>query len=405
MKTGAKILTGVVIVGVLAAVIVPRLLKEEPPIEAAPLPNVTVESPVRRDITLESGLIGTIQPSDILYVTPKVAGEIQQVLVSAGESVRQGQALCRIDNKKQIDNARIQMESAAAAMQNAQSNLNRMQVLFTSGDISAQSFEQVQVQARSAQLQYQAAKLAYDTQVEYSTVTAPISGKLESVNMDLHAMVSQSSQLCVITGEGVKKVSFSVPERIKANLALGDKIRLQKQGMEYTAEITKMADMISQQTGLFEVEASVEEGEGLAPGSTVKLFVISDSTTNAITVPVDAVYYDGGDAYLYTCEGSTVHKVAVETGIFDEEKIEILSGITMQDAVIVTWSSELYEGSQVNAMTKEESASFPAGTQNQTEAAHEEDAEGEGEGETETTGEDGIENISESEAGKSAQAR
>lgn len=71
MKTGAKILTGVVIAGVLAAVIVPRLMKEEPPIEAAPLPNVTVENPLKRDIVLESGLIGTIEPSDILYVTPQ----------------------------------------------------------------------------------------------------------------------------------------------------------------------------------------------------------------------------------------------------------------------------------------------------------------------------------------------
>lgn len=362
MKTGAKILTGVVIAGVLAAVIVPRLMKEEPPIEAAPLPNVTVENPLKRDIVLESGLIGTIEPSDILYVTPKVAGEIQQVLVSAGDVVKQGQALCKIDNKKQIDNAKIQMDSAAVALQNAQSNLNRMQVLFASGDISAQSFEQVQVQARSAQLQYQAAKLGYDTQVEYSTVTAPIGGKLESVNMELHSMVSQSSQLCVITGEGVKKVSFSVPERIKVNLELGSRIRLQKQGTEYEAEITKLADMISPQTGLFEVEASIEEGDGLAPGSTVKLFVVSDYTRDAITIPVDAVYYDGGDAYAYTCEGSTVHKVPVETGIFDEERIEILSGITMQDKVIVTWSSELYEGSQVNAMTGENKTPLPTQT-------------------------------------------
>lgn len=382
MKTGAKILTGVVIAGVLAAVIVPRLMKEEPPIEAAPLPNVTVENPLKRDIVLESGLIGTIEPSDILYVTPKVAGEIQQVLVSAGDVVKQGQALCKIDNKKQIDNAKIQMDSAAVALQNAQSNLNRMQVLFASGDISAQSFEQVQVQARSAQLQYQAAKLGYDTQVEYSTVTAPIGGKLESVNMELHSMVSQSSQLCVITGEGVKKVSFSVPERIKVNLELGGRIRLQKQGTEYEAEITKLADMISPQTGLFEVEAAIEGGDGLAPGSTVKLFVVSDYTNDAITIPVDAVYYDGGDAYAYTCEGSTVHKVPVETGIFDEERIEILSGITMQDKVIVTWSSELYEGSQVNAMSGENKTPLPTQT---SESAEENPTENEENAGTETS--------------------
>lgn len=354
MKKKTKIVAGVVIVGVLAAIIVPRLLKKEPPIEAQPVPNVTVSSPERGDITLESGLIGRVEPSDLVYVLPKVAGDISEVLVEEGDTVAQGQALCRIDNSRQIDSARIQMDSALVALQNAQSSLNRMQVLYSSGDISAQTFEQTQTQVQSAQLAYESAKLAYDTQVEYSTVTAPISGTVESANMEVHNTVSQSTQLCVIAGEGGKKISFSVPERIKDNLNIGDRIHLQKQGTEYEAVITKMGNMISQATGLFDVEAAVENGEALAPGSTVKLYVVSSKAQNAITLPVDAVYYDGGDAYVYTCEGTTVHRVPVETGIFDDEKIEILSGITMDDSVIVTWSSELYEGSQVNPLNASE---------------------------------------------------
>lgn len=355
MKKSAKIVTGVIIIGLLA-VVGARLMKKDPPIEAAALPNVSIEKPTAGTITLESGLIGTVEPSDIIDVTPKVAGDIAETFVKAGDMVEQGQPLCRIDNQKQIDSAKIQMDSAAVSMRNAQDTLNRMQVLYSTGDISAQSFEQTQAQAQAAQLQYQAAKLAYDTQVEYSTVTAPISGTLESVNMDVHTTVSQSTVLCVITGEGMRKVTFSVPERIKKNLGLGDTIRLEKQGTEYQAVITKMANMISQQTGLFEVEATVEDGKALATGSTVKLYVISDHVEGAVTVPVDSVYYDGGDAYIYTCEGSTVHKVPVETGIFDEEKIQILSGITLEDSIIVTWSSELYEGSQVNVVTEGQSA-------------------------------------------------
>ncbi len=355
MKRSAKIIIGVIIIGILAAAGL-RLLKKEPPIEAAPLPNVSIASPVKGDITLESGLIGTVEPSDIIHVTPKVAGEIAEAFVKAGDVVAQGQPLCRIDNAKQIDSAKIQMDTAAVAMQNAQANLSRMQVLYAAGDISAQSFEQIQTQARSAQLQYEAAKLGYDTQVEYSTVTAPISGVLESVSMDLHTMVSQSSVLCVVTGEGMRKVAFAVPERIQRNLAVGDGIHLEKQGSEYQAVITKLANMISPQTGLFDVEATVENGGALATGSTVKLYVISEHIEGAITVPVDAVYYEGGDAYLYvsetTAEGVMVHKVPVETGIFDDEKIEIRSGITMDDSVIVTWSSELYEGSMVNVVTQ-----------------------------------------------------
>ncbi len=359
MKRSAKIVTGVIVVGLLA-VVGSRLMKKEPPVEAVPLPNVSIEQPVTGTITLESGLIGTVAPSDIIHVTPKAAGDIAETFVKAGDVVEQGQPLCRIDNQKQIDNARIQMDSAAVAMKNAQDTLNRMQVLFSTGDISAQAFEQTQTQVKAAQLQYQAAKLGYDTQVEYSTVTAPISGTLESVSMDLHSTVAQSSVLCVITGEGMRKVTFSVPERIKKNLELGDQIRLEKQGTEYQAVITKLANMISQQTGLFEVEATVENGDALATGSTVKLYVVSEYAKDVVTVPVDSVYYEGGDAYIYTCEGSTVHKAPVETGIFDDEKIEIRSGVTLEDSVIVTWSSELYEGSQVNVVTGGQAAGSEA---------------------------------------------
>ncbi len=355
MKKGAKIVTGLIIIG-LVAVVGMRLMKKDPPIEAAPLPNVSVANPIQGEITLESGLVGTIQPSDIIYVTPKVAGDIVETYVKAGDVVEQGQKLCRIDNSKQIDSAKIQMDSAAVALQNAQATLNRMQVLFSAGDISAQAFEQTQTQARASKLQYDAARLAYNTQVEYSTVTAPISGTLESVSMDLHTTVSQSSVLCVITGEGMKKITFSVPERIQKNLKLGDSIRLEKQGTEYEAVITKMANMVSAQTGLFDIEATVENGEALAAGSTVKLYVISDHVEGVVTVPVDAVYYEGGDAHLYVAEdgseGSLVHKIPVETGIFDDQKIQILSGVSVSDWIIVTWSSELYEGSNVTVVSK-----------------------------------------------------
>ena len=333
MKTSIKIITGAVLIGILAAAGM-RLMKKDPPIEAAPLPTVSVESPKRGDITLESGLIGTIQPSDMIHVTPKVAGEIAETYVKAGEEVVQGQSLCRIDNAKQIDSARIQMNSAAVALQNAQATLNRMQVLFAAGDISAQAFEQTQTQVQAAKLQYDGARLAY-----------------------YHSMVSQSSVLCVITGEGVQKVSFSVPERIRQNLTIGDYIRLEKQGTEYQAAITDLASMVSAQTGLFEVEGMVENGEALSAGSTVKIYVVSDHVEGAVTVPVDAVYYEGGDAYLYTAEdgseGSVVHKVPVETGLFDDERIEILSGIGMGEQVITTWSSELYEGSLVNIVSRD----------------------------------------------------
>jgi len=104
--------------------------------------------------------------------------------------------------------------------------------------------------------------------------------------------------------------------------------------------------MIDDSTGLFKVKASVENGDALPTGSTTKLSVISDRADNVLTIPVDAVYYSGGDAYVYTYDNGTVHYVPVEVGLYDSQKAQILSGINASDEVITTWSSELYEGSQ-----------------------------------------------------------
>lgn len=346
MKKRTKIITGVVIAGILAAAAVPRFLKPAEVAEQVTIPVVKAETPQTGTITLSKEVIGTVEPSDIIYVMPKVAGEILEIYVNPGDVVEAGQPLCRIDNK-QIDSSKISMDAAKVALDTANANLARMQVLYDSGDISAQSFEQVQTSAQSAKLQYDGAKLAYDLQVEYSTVTAPIVGKIESSTMALHNTVAQSSQLCVITGEGGKKVTFSVADSLRNALSLGDEIVMEKQGTEYTGTVTEIGSMVNPQTGLFDIEASVDNGGTLAPGVKIQLSVVSDKSENVMTLPVDCVYYDGGDAYVYTYENGTVHKVPVEVGIYDSERAEIVSGISEDNLVITTWTSELTEGALV----------------------------------------------------------
>ena len=102
--------------------------------------------------------------------------------------------------------------------------------------------------------------------------------------------------------------------------------------------------MVDEATGIFKVKASIVEGGALANGSSVKLYITSDKAEGVTTVPVDSVYYDNGAPYLYTFDNGTVHRVDVETGISDSEKMEIISGISNSDQIITTWNPELYEG-------------------------------------------------------------
>ena len=161
------------------------------------------------------------------------------------------------------------------------------------------------------------------------------------------AYVASQVLLAVISGAGSKSITFSVPEKVVTELHVGDPISVDKNGTDYQGTINEVSSMIDDSTGLFKVKASVENGDALPTGSTTKLSVISDRADNVLTIPVDAVYYSGGDAYVYTYDNGTVHYVPVEVGLYDSKKAQILSGINASDEVITTWSSELYEGSQV----------------------------------------------------------
>ena len=89
------------------------------------------------------------------------------------------------------------------------------------------------------------------------------------------------------------------------------------------------------------------EGEDLATGTSVKLYIISEKAENVMVLPTDTLYYENGESFVYVYEEGTVHKKMVETGVQDETKVEIVSGIAQDDQVITTWSPELYEGAVV----------------------------------------------------------
>lgn len=337
----------VVIVAAVAGLILPRALegKKEELVAEVP-PAVTVEKPEIRTIELSNELIGTIEPDSIVHVTPLGAGEITSVGVKTGDMVSAGQLLCVIDTK-QVESSRITSETARITYEDAKKNLDRYSVLYAAGDVAEADYQSLVDKVEMARLQYENAKIAYKIQMESSQVTAPIAGRVESFNISVHDMVSPQTTLCVISGEGGKSLTFYVPERIVGGLKAGDSIRVEKNGTDHTAAITEVSTMIDQASGLFKVKASIPDGDTLATGTSVKLYVIAQRAENVLTVPVDSVYYEGGNPFIYTYADGSLKKNAVTVGLADNEYTEIQSGIAADDQVVTTWTSELYEGSKV----------------------------------------------------------
>ena len=140
---------------------------------------------------------------------------------------------------------------------------------------------------------------------------------------------------------------------MKNTLQSGAEISVERNGAVFEGVITEIGNAVNQQTGLFQVKAMVyADGNQLPSGVSVKITAETYKAENTVTIPYDAVYYESAGAYVYVVKDGTAKKTMVTTGLFDEENIEITSGLQVEDVVIISWSPRLLDGAKVQASSE-----------------------------------------------------
>lgn len=340
------IIAGVLIAAMLGTSGCGLIQKEEETLAYELRPTVAAETPKTGDIVLYTDITGTIAPQQSASVMPKIGGEVLEVHFQAGDQVEAGQLLITIDSDAltalslQVDAARVQYEEAART-------LERMKPLYESGDISAQSYEQTQDGAESARIAYESAKNQYELQTQYTQVTAPISGTVESRNVEVHDHIGSSTVICEISGGSGMELSFGLTEKMHRSVQPGDQIEATKNGMTYEAEVTETGSMINSSTGLYDAKARLLDAEGLTTGMRVELTLVMDRALSAMTVPLSAVNYDNGQAFVYCYDNGIAKRTDITAGIYDTEKMQVIDGLDGENMVITSWSNELSDGAEV----------------------------------------------------------
>ena len=318
--------------------------KEEIPFETRPL--VSAEKPETGDITLYTDLTGIVEPVLKANVMPKMSGEVLEVYFRAGDMVEAGQPLCKIDSDA-LTTLKINVDSAAIVVTDSQNTLARTEALYSTGAASHQSLEQAQNGANNARLAYDAAKNQYDLQLKYTTVTAPISGVVESRTVEPHDHITDRSEICKISGTNQIQIKFGITEKTLQNMAVNDSITVEKNGVKYVGTVSEISSVVNAETGLYDVKSVLADSRGLTTGTRVKIIAVMSKAAGVMTIPVDAVSYDAGVPFVFCYENGIAKKTKISTGIYDKEKMEVKSGITNDSIVITSWSNELIDGAGV----------------------------------------------------------
>ena len=358
MQKGLKAIAILIVLSVLSFFIVRRIMKPKEEVEGKALPTVTCISMEKGDIAVKEELLGEISAKDQFRLLSKISGEVLEIDKENGSEVKKGERIALLDNQKQIDAAKYSLEQAKAQAEVTRDSRDRLATLKESGDISVQDFEAADAQAKAAEAQVKAAKLNYDTQVEFSEITAPSDGILQNSILVKGAFIPQGTQLATLMGAGAQQVLFSVTEELVKNLSVGQSIMLEKGKESYPGTITEISSVLLPETGLFPVKAEVENTD-FPEGSKAKISLTKDSRSGVNTLPLNVLYYENGEAFVYVFEGTDgneglLRKKKVELGLSDEENAEILSGLSDRDKVVSSWNNEMFDGAKVRLQDKKD---------------------------------------------------
>ena len=358
MQKGLKAIAILIILSVLSFFIVRRIMKPKEEVEGKALPTVTCISMEKGDIAVKEELLGEISAKEQFRLLSKISGEVLEIDKENGSEVKKGERIALLDNQKQVDAAKYSLEQAKAQAEVARDSRDRLATLKESGDISVQDFEAADAQAKAAEAQLKAAKLNYDTQVEFSEITAPSDGILQNSILVKGAFIPQGTQLATLMGAGAQQVLFSVTEDLVKNLSVGQSIMLEKGKESYPGTITEISSVLLPETGLFPVKAEVENTD-FPEGSKAKISLTKDSRSSVNILPLNVLYYENGEAYVYVFEGTDgneglLRKKKVELGLSGEESAEILSGLSEEDKVVSSWNNEMFDGAKVRLQDKKD---------------------------------------------------
>lgn len=356
----------------LSSALVTGCSNEEPP-QSPQLPVVNVEVLENRPLPNITEMVGRIEPVRTAEVRARTNGIVQRRLYKEGTDVKEGTALFQIDPREyraQVQQSEAMLQSALAAQTNAASVLKRYKPLLAERSVSAQEYDAAQADLRQAEAQVAEARAVLaqkKLQLDYTTIRAPIAGRVGRAQVTEGALVSgteatlmtrvdqlapvyavftQSNSAILDVIEQVKSGEIKIDnlESIEVRLVLDN-------GTEYGSvgrlDFTDQA--VDPQTGSQVVRAEFPNPDFvLASGQFVRVRVNAGTVKSGLAVPSRAVQFQGSQASvsIIGAEDAVVTR-QVQLGPQIDGRWVIQSGLKVGDRVIVEGWQKARAGQKV----------------------------------------------------------
>lgn len=301
---------------------------------------------------------GTVEAADVSPIAARMMAPIVSISVHAGDTVRKGEVLVRLDNAQQqqaLQQAQAALASAQQMELAAQTGAHlarvteeRFSKLYATKSVSPQEFDEVQTkaQAASAQLdmaraqvkQAEAAVAQARTAVGYSVLTAPYDGVVTARMADPGAMAAPGMPLLTVENAGRYRFAVNVDASQMAGIRVGSKVEVVVDGIGVVRIPTTVTQVVAASDPMSRtvlVKADLPRTPGLRSG----LYGHAEfptGTQSVIVVPVSAIVHRGSLNAVYALDSQQVASLRYVTlGNAKEGQVEVLAGLQPGDVIVV----------------------------------------------------------------------
>lgn len=330
----------------------------------------------REDVPIWFDGIGTVQAFNSVTVRARVDGELQRVSLQEGQLVKAGDLLATIDSRPlqaQLAQAEAKKAQDEAQLANARRDLDRNMNLKEFASRQTVDTQRALVAQYEAQIRADEAAIeAVRVQLNYTTITAPISGRIGLRNVDEGNVVRASDQSGIATITQIQPIAvlFTLPEKqLQAVLAAQAQgpVTVEAQDREGrrvldTGKLSVVDNLIDTGTGTIRLKAQMpNDPQKLWPGQFVNVRLLSTIRRGATTVPATVVQRGPQGTYAYVIKDDlTVEQRPIKVARQEETKAIIEEGLTPGERVVVDGQYRLQPGSKIRIVEPIASAPAPA---------------------------------------------
>lgn len=285
---------------------------------------------------------GTVNSRLVAHVAPKVMARVQEMRVTIGDVVRDGQVLAVLDDRDirtRVEQARAALAAAEAEAEHAAADLRRVRALFEREATTQQERDAAEARARAAEAGQQRARQAL-AEVEVllgeTILKAPFAGVVAARMADPGDLATPGRPLLVLHDPASLRFEASVAEAMAGQLRPGDAlaVRIDRPPMRLEGRIEEIAPRAEPTTRTLLIKLSLPPERGLLPGA-YGVLEVPVASRRALLVPARAVSRRGQLEMVYVrADGQSLLR-QVRTGKRYGEWVEVLSGLDAGTTVLV----------------------------------------------------------------------